>query len=155
MVTIREVREEELLKVSELWGDFMAYNAAFNDSFHVQRKSKAIFAKEMAERKEHPDCLLAVAESDGKLIGFCYSYISLKPKYFKLEKFGFIGDLYVKPEYRGQGIGRDLVNDALAFFKKRKIKQIELLVAIKNENTIKFWEALGFKHLLTWMYKRN
>ena len=33
--------------------------------------------------------------------------------------------------------------------------QIELLVAIKNENTIKFWESMGFNHLLTWMYKKD
>ena len=154
MIEIREAREEELLKISALWGDFMAYNAAFNDSFKVKKKARAIFSKEMNEHGDNPDCRLAVAVDNGGLIGFCYSYISSKPRYFKLEKFGFIGDLYVQDDYRERGIGRLLVDDALDFFKKRKISQIELLVAQKNVNTVKFWESIGFDHLLTWMFKR-
>jgi len=155
MVTIREAGDEDVIRISALWGQFMAYNAAFNDSFNVRKQAASIFAREMTERKQNPDCRLAVAEFDGDLIGFCYSYISLKPKYFKLGRFGFIGDLYVKPKHRGQGIGRRLVDDAMNFFNKRKIKQIELLVAVENTDTIKFWKALGFDHLLTWMYKRT
>lgn len=155
MLIIREALEEELLKLSRLWGDFMAYNAAFNDSFKVKGKATSIFVREMTERKQNPDCRLSVAELDSKLIGFCYSYISVKPNYFKLERFGFIGDLFVREEFRRLGIGRRLVEDALEFFQKKKINQIELLVAIKNDETIRFWEALGFDHLLTWMYKRK
>ena len=154
MIAIREARGDELLKISAMWGEFMAYNGEFNDSFKVKKKARAIFSKEMSERGDNPDCRLVVADDSGKPVGFCYSYISFKPKYFKLEKFGFIGDLFVKEEYRERGIGRLLVEDALEFFQKRKIKQIELLVAQKNVNTIKFWGSLGFDHLLTWMFKR-
>ena len=155
MVKIREAREEELLKVGRLWGKFMAFNAEFNSSFRVKKKAPEIFSREMIEKIRDSNCRLTVAEIDGQLIGFCYSYISHKPKYFKLEKFGFVGDLYVEPEYRRQGVGRMLVNDTLGFLSRRKVRQIELLVAVKNTNTIKFWESLGFSHLLTWMYRRT
>jgi len=155
MLKVRKVREDELLKVAGLWKEFMKYNTDFNASFAVNKKASEIFSREMLEKLKESDSRLSVAESEGELIGFCYSYISQKPKYFKLHKFGFIGDLYVTPEYRRNGIGKALVEDAIDFFKKNKIKQIELLVARRNENTIKFWESLGFSHLLTWMYKRS
>ncbi len=155
MLEIRELRQDELFKVARLWKDFMAYNADFNSSFRTSKRAMEVFSKEMLEKINESDCRFAVADFDGELVGFCYSYISQKPKYFKLKKFGFIGDLYVSPEYRRDGIGKSLVKDAVLFFSKKKIKQIELLVAIKNENTIKFWQTLGFEHLLTWMYKRN
>jgi ribosomal protein S18 acetylase RimI-like enzyme len=58
------------------------------------------------------------------------------------------------PQNRLMGIGHDLVKDAINFFARRKVTQIELLVAVKNKEAIKFWEAIGFSHLLTWMYKR-
>lgn len=154
MVKIRPALDQELLKVGALWGDFMAYNEEFNSSFKIRKKATSIFSKEMSERMNGADCRLAVAELEGELIGFCYSYISLKPKYFKLEKFGFVGDLFVKSEHRGMGVGKKLVDDAMRFFKKRKISQIELLVARKNTDTIRFWESLGFSHLLTWMYRK-
>lgn len=155
MINIRVAREEELLKVGRLWGKFMAYNAEFNSSFRTRKKAPEIFSKEMIEKIKDSSCRLTVAEIEGEILGFCYSYISQKPKYFKLEKFGFIGDLYVEPECRSKGVGRMLVSDALAFFSKRKVRQIELLVAKKNIDTIRFWESLGFSHLLTWMYKRT
>ncbi len=154
MITIREAREEELYRTGELWSEFMDFNARFNDSFETREKSIEIFTREMMDKYPARDFRLAVADHGGELVGFCFSYISKKPKYFKLEKFGFIGDLYVKPDYRRQGIGHDLVKDALNFFARRKVSQIELLVSIKNKETIRFWEAIGFSHLLTWMYKR-
>ena len=155
MVKIRKARQEELLKIGRLWGKFMAFNAEFNSSFRVKKKAPEIFSKEMIEKIQDSNCRLTVAEIDGELVGFCYSYISHKPKYFKLEKFGFVGDLYVEPQYRRQGVGRMLVLDTMEFFSRRKVRQIELLVAVKNTGTIEFWESLGFSHLLTWMYKRT
>jgi len=154
VIQIREVRDDELLKAGELWSDFMEFNAKFDDSFLVKDKAREIFSREMLEKFPAKDYRLAVADNDGELIGFCFSYISRKPQYFKLEKFGFIGDLFVKPGFRRRGIGHDLVKDAFNFFARRKISQIELLVAVKNKNSIEFWEAIGFSHLLTWMYKR-
>jgi ribosomal protein S18 acetylase RimI-like enzyme len=154
MVKIREAREDELLKAGELWSEFMRFNGRFDSSFSIKDKAKDIFSKEMSDKYPASDFRLAVAENGSGLIGFCFSYISHKPKYFKIEKFGFIGDLYVKPEFRRLGVGHDLVKDALNFFAKKRVNQIELLVAVKNDDAIKFWEAIGFKQLLTWMYKR-
>jgi ribosomal protein S18 acetylase RimI-like enzyme len=154
MITIREAREDELLKAGELWADFMRFNGKFDSSFTIKDKAKDIFSREMLEKYPAKDSRLAVADDGRELVGFCFSYISRKPKYFKIERFGFIGDLYVKQEYRRKGVGHDLVRDAFNFFAKRRVNQIELLVAVKNEDSIKFWEAHGFNQLLTWMYKR-
>lgn len=154
MITIREAREDELLKAGELWAEFMRFNGRFDNSFAIKERARDIFSREMLEKYPAKDYRLTVAESDRKLIGFCFSYISKKPDYFKLGRFGFIGDLYVKPEYRRLGVGHDLVKDALNFFARRRVLQIELLVAVKNVSAIEFWEALGFNQLLTWMYKR-
>jgi len=155
MIKVRKAREDDLIKIAGLWKAFMKYNGDFNSSFEINKKAGEVFSHEMLEKLKESDCRLSVADADGELIGFCYSYISQKPKYFKLDKFGFIGDLFVMEEYRRCGIGKTLVKDAIDFFAKNKIKQIELLVAVKNEGTIQFWESMGFSHLLTWMYKRK
>lgn len=152
---VRKCKKEDLTKVANLWKEFMQYNKQFNDSFEINDKAKDFFSVEVLDKISNSNNHLTVAEQDNDIIGFCYSYISKKPKYYNLGKFGFIGDLYVIPEYRRQKVGNALVNDALDFFRENKISQIELLVAVRNEATIKFWESLGFEHLLTWMYKRN
>jgi len=155
MFKIREALQDDISNIADLWSDFMAYNADFNNSFKTNKTSKNIFSNEMREKINDSNSRLVVAEIEKTLVGFCFSYISLKPKFFSLSKFGFIGDLYVAREHRRKNIGQALVDDALRFFNRKSINQIELLVAIKNEGTIKFWESLGFDHLLTWMYKRD
>lgn len=154
MVIIREIRDDELLKAGELWSEFMNFNMQFDDSFDVKDGAKDIFSREIMEKYPANNYRLSVAEVDSELVGFCFSYISRKPKYFKIEKFGLIGDLYVKPHSRRLGIGHDLVKDAINFFARHQVTQIELLVAVGNNDAIKFWDAIGFSHLLTWMYNR-
>jgi ribosomal protein S18 acetylase RimI-like enzyme len=152
---LRVALPEDVVSISKLWQDFMKYNAQFDDSFTVKPKIVGPFARELQQRLDDPNYRLTVIELDKELIGYSLSYVSKKPYFFKLGKFGFIGDLYVAEDHRRNGYGRMLVKDALDFFKRKKVKQIELLVANDNVNTIKFWNKLGFKTLLQWMYCRH
>ncbi len=153
-VIIRVALPEDVLAISKLWQQFMAYNAQFDNSFEVQDKITGRFARELQNRIDDPNYRLAVAEFDKELVGYSFSYISKKPYFFKIGKFGLIGDLFVQEEHRRKGFGRLLVDDALDFFKRKKIEQIELLVANGNENTVQFWEKMGYSTLLRWMYKK-
>ncbi len=153
-VTIRGAMPEDVVAISKLWLEFMEYNARFNRSFKVKSKIGGRFARELEQRLTDSNYHLAVAEVNGQIVGYCLSYVSSKPYFFKLGRFGFIGDLFVLGKYRRNGIGTLLVEDAHTFFKRKKIKQIELLVADKNVNTIRFWKKLGYKVLLQWMYKK-
>lgn len=152
---VRVALPEDVVSISKLWQKFMDYNAQFDNSFRVKSKIVGRFARELQNRIDDPNYRLAVVELDGELVGYCLSYISKKPYFFKLGKFGFIGDLYVEEKNRRHGYGRLLVDDALEFFKRKRVEQIELLVANDNVNTVKFWEKMGYKTLLRWMYKRS
>jgi ribosomal protein S18 acetylase RimI-like enzyme len=151
---LRVALPEDVLSISKLWRKFMDYNAQFDDSFEVKPKIVGRFARELQNRIDDPNYRLSVIELDKELVGYCLSYISKKPYFFKLGKFGFIGDLFVEEGFRRNGYGRLLVEDALNFFKRKRVEQVELLVANSNENTIKFWQHLGYHGLLQWMYKR-
>jgi ribosomal protein S18 acetylase RimI-like enzyme len=154
-IKIRVALPEDVVAISKLWLKFMQYNAAFDSSFEVKPKVSARFAREIQNRLTDSNYRIAVAEIDNGLVGYCFSYVSRKPYFFKLGKFGFIGDLYVNEQYRRGGIGRLLVDDAHAYFERRGAEQIELLVASKNIDTIKFWEKLGYTKLLEWMYRKQ
>jgi ribosomal protein S18 acetylase RimI-like enzyme len=151
---LRVALPEDVLAISKLWQKFMDYNVQFDDSFMVKDKIVGRFARELQNRIDDHNYRLAVIEYDGEVVGYCMSYISKKPYFFKLGKFGFIGDLFVEQNFRRRGYGRMLVDDAIEFFKRKRVEQIELLVANDSKNTIKFWEQMGYKTLLQWMYKK-
>ncbi len=154
-VTIRIALPEDVTAISKLWLKFMEYNARFDDSFRVKPRILSRFAREILDRLNDHDFRIAVADMGGEIVGYSFSYISRKPYFFRLGKFGFIGDVFVLEQFRGRGIGRLLAEDAHDFFRRRNVEQVELLVATKNVETVKFWEKLGYTRLLEWMYKRN
>lgn len=57
---------------------------------------------------------------------------------------GFIHHTAVLPEYRGQGLGRRLVESALAALEAEGIHKAALVVFDHNQLGNGFWEKLGF-----------
>jgi len=71
--------------------------------------------------------------------------------YLELEKISAIefriNALIVKPEFRKKGFGKMLLDFALDFLKKEKIKRIRLLVKQSNEYAKKIYNEAGFKFM--------
>lgn len=57
---------------------------------------------------------------------------------------GFIYHTAVKLDYRGQGIGKSLVDHAMTALEKEGIHKVALLVRPENAIGNEFWEHLGF-----------
>lgn len=77
-----------------------------------------------------------VAEEDGSIIGVIISGHD--------GRRGFIYHTAVKPEYRGKGIGKALVESAMEALEKEGIHKTALVVFARNETGNRFWERLGF-----------
>nr|WP_255695456.1 GNAT family N-acetyltransferase [Salinicoccus sp. ID82-1] len=56
-----------------------------------------------------------------------------------------IGYLVVDQDYRKQGIGQQVYDQAVAYVKDRGIQKIRLSVIKDNEPAIKMWEKQGFE----------
>ena len=57
---------------------------------------------------------------------------------------GYVYHTAVHPDYRRQGIGRDLVAYAMSALKEEGINKVAMLVFAKNEIGNAFWETEGF-----------
>ena len=78
-----------------------------------------------------------VAERDGELLGTCGVY-PLSPTMFELRK------MYLRPASRGLGIGKQLLDTALAFAKERGATHMVLDTTHEMTRAIAFYEAHGF-----------
>ena len=61
--------------------------------------------------------------------------------YYKDYKYGFIGDVYVKPEYRQKGFATNLSKACLSWFKENNINTVRLL---SSENAKSIFSKIGF-----------
>jgi GNAT superfamily N-acetyltransferase len=62
-------------------------------------------------------------------------------RYFKIPRYGFIGDVYVDPVNRGSGIASRLSADALAWLRSQDIGMVRLLASEAGRS---IYSRLGF-----------
>ncbi len=57
----------------------------------------------------------------------------------------WLEDMIVHPDWRGQGIGRRLLNNALAEAKRAGCTRVTLLTDCENHQAIRFYSRAGFE----------
>lgn len=62
----------------------------------------------------------------------------------------YLEDLYVKPDYRGKGIGKALLLELIKLAKKRNCGRVEWAVLDWNKPAIDFYEKLGAEMKDSW-----
>lgn len=81
-----------------------------------------------------------------KVIGFMAIYIvEEKETISKIEKYGYISDVFIESKFRGKGLSRMFFEVADEYFKKRKIQYIKVCALAKNTSMINSCESNGFK----------
>lgn len=80
-----------------------------------------------------------VIDSQGRQI---YYYYCNKEEigYIRYKMTGQIGLLYLEPEYRGYGIGKKIVENAIDDMKQNNIEKVWLVSVPEH----KFWKQMGF-----------
>jgi len=62
----------------------------------------------------------------------------------------YLEDLYVKPEFRGKGIGKALLEEIISLAKERNYGRVEWSVLDWNTPAIDFYKKIGAKQLNEW-----
>ena len=97
---------------------------------------------------EHPRAEVVMAEWDGEVAGFGVFFHTFSTF---LGKPGiYLEDLFVKPPYRGKGIGKALLVYLARLACVRDCGRVEWSVLDWNEPSIGFYESLGAKRMEEW-----
>lgn len=117
-----------------------------------EKLSHAVTATEEKLREtlfgEHPGADVLLARMHHECVGFALFF----PNYSTfLAKPGiFLEDLYVKPEWRGKGIGRALLVRVAQMARERGCGRLEWEVLDWNEPAIRFYKSLGAVPMEEW-----
>lgn len=81
--------------------------------------------------------------------------ISFFYDYDRLGKHGiYLEDLYIKPEYRGRGFGRALLNELANICLIRGYERLQWWVLDWNKSAIEFYHEIGAKKMSEWIVMR-
>ena len=93
-----------------------------------------------------------VAEQNGEAVGFALYFFNFST--FRCLPGLYLEDIYVKPEFRGQGLGTALFRRLAAVAMDRGCGRLEWSVLDWNEPAIGFYQSLGARAMDEWTIHR-
>jgi GNAT superfamily N-acetyltransferase len=117
-----------------------------------EKLSHAVIATEQTIRESlfgaRPDSEVIIASVGGQPAGFALFFHNYST--FLAQKGLYLEDLFVKPEYRGAGVGRALLEHLAQIAVDRNCGRFEWSVLDWNEPAIGFYKKLGAVPLDEW-----
>ncbi|MFN8483436.1 MAG: GNAT family N-acetyltransferase [Anaerolineae bacterium] len=102
--------------------------------------------------------LLVVVERDGEVVGMAETYIEQVKRgagYLRPGRYGYLNNVAVREDCRGQGVGRALAEAALAELGALGVDGFYLYYMAANPLAQGFWPRLGFEALVTRYQRRR
>lgn len=101
---------------------------------------------------EHPAAQVVIAEVDGQPAGFALFFHNFST--FLGQRGLYLEDLFVRPQYRGLGLGERLMVHLARLAVERGCGRFEWSVLDWNEPAIRFYRRLGAVGLDEWTVQR-
>ena len=141
MPTIRLAAEKDIPRILELLGELVI---STSPSETGRKATAADYKSVFAQIKARPGQHLLVAEADGKILGTMVLIIVPNLSHGGLPWAG-VENVMVDADYRRHGIGKLLMDYALAEAKKAGCYKIQLISDKTRTEAHKFYRALGYK----------
>jgi ribosomal protein S18 acetylase RimI-like enzyme len=143
MVNVRQATEADIVKASRLWLEMLVELTPQFASPNVGWWRKLAIAGLREGNR-----FILVADEGGRLIGFVDWCLYPDPSDGQIHAVG--QHTYLKPEYRGRGIGDELYRKAIEAGKKFGVKVVDLF-CMDNEKPK--WEKRGYKFVMSFLRK--
>jgi diamine N-acetyltransferase len=141
-VEIRAARRGDEDVIVELVAELAAYERLARAAEATPGQiAEALFA-------DNPRVFCEIAECDGDIAGFAtwfYSFSTFRGKHGL-----FLEDLFVRPQFRRQGIGKALFTHLARRCIKENMRRLEWMVLDWNEPAIAFYRSRGARFMDDW-----
>ena len=94
-------------------------------------------------RAKRAEVLVAVVNNE--IVGSGYAKTLPAEPFQKYTEYAYLGFMYVKPEFRGQGINQKILNGLIDWAKNQNLTEIRLEVYDKNTRAKNSYLKAGFK----------
>jgi ribosomal protein S18 acetylase RimI-like enzyme len=157
MMEFRKMTVNDVTEVAKLYNELAYFikNETKDEYFNFDTLPETELEKQLKESIGKPALITFVVLDDGNVIAFisgevreCFLPIS------KDKKVGYISGAYVLPNYRNQGIMKNLESLLLQYFKIQGLSYAELNVITNNFVGKNSWESLGYKTFREQMRKK-
>lgn len=151
-IAIRDGTEEDLDDVVDLWGMLARHHEQISEEFTLAWDGQRKWSKYLRAKFDEISTKLIVAEENSKIVGFMLCLLSPNAPVFKERKVGVVSDVFVLEERRRKGVTKKMLDVAVKWFRKNKVRTVQLGVAHDNLEARAVWRTIGFTPYM--IYKR-
>jgi len=159
-VAVRPARARDLDRLAALFGLLVADQSALDPGFAIQTDAgDAPWRALLAQRLGHADggvWMAAPLRARGRVgpVGLCVAAVARRSPPFRETQRGELEHLFVREEWRRQGVGRALGQAALDWLVGCGVSRAAVQVARGNAAGRCFWAALGFRSAMDVLERR-
>jgi len=134
-VTVRPIRPDDVPAVVGLVRELAEYEKALHEvRLSEEQLTDCLFG-------DSPALFGHVAEDDGAVVGVALWFLNFST--WRGTHGIYLEDLFVQPQHRGKGLGRELLRTLAAVCAERGYSRLEWSVLDWNTPSIDFYEAAG------------
>jgi GNAT superfamily N-acetyltransferase len=137
-VKIRPIKRQDAAEVGVMIKELAAYLRDLGDKTDFRFDAKALLRDGFGRKRA---IWGLIAEVDGKAAGYSLYHDGYETD--QGSRIIYMTDLYLRPEYRGKGLGRKLIEAVKSAAKKRGAKKMFWTVYPPNQDARKFYSHIG------------
>lgn len=149
-ITVRQAVPADLPVIGRLGAMLVRVHHEFDPQRFIAAtpRTEQGYGAFLGSQLDKTDAVLLVAEDTGDIVGYVYAsvegydYMSLRGP------AGVLQDIVVDPARRGQGIGRILLDAAIAALDARGAPRVVLSTAEQNESAQRLFARAGFRRTM-------
>jgi GNAT superfamily N-acetyltransferase len=149
-VDVRLANAGEVAAIEPLWRELYSHQAEHGMRLRLPDGAFDAWVQSMTPLLGRFSVVVLGVEA-GQYAGFVAGRTRNLPPYFGTGQVGAISEVFVGEPWRGQGLGRRLVERAVEWYRQQEISRVELQVVSGNPEAVKFYERLGWQQELVQM----
>lgn len=154
MTEIREAKLEDVQQLMKLekslfskWDELDPIDKINIEWFYSESHKKHL----TSVLKDNKNKVFVLVDKEN-IIGYVKAHLFCREPF--LEKVGYVSELYVEKPYRSQGVGKQLLDEAIKWFKQQKLKWTTTSTHLLDTEAINFWKKRGYEEFNTFFKMR-
>ena len=140
---IRDIQKGDLKVVYQMLQELVEYDKIL-EKFNLTEEEMYNY---LFSKKFPWACLVVENLFDNSLKGFLLYTFSYINRAFHLKPQVYIDHLYIKPDYRGFGVGNSLIEELKDRLKEHNVNRVEVWCMKTNKIGNLFYRKIGFKEI--------
>ena len=141
--TIRRARPADYAAVQELWTALHREQEASDPRYRLAPDAAQRWMADLRAWSRSDADRVFVAEHDDGLIGLLVAHLHWPAPIYEQRLLVWVDDLYVRPAFRGCGVGRGLLHAAVRWGADAGAREVRAGVLASNGAARRFWEGMG------------